>query len=413
MTGQELVRLQDSEEVVFAGVSSDNTQVVTGASDGSVAIWDAATAQKVATLLGHRHAVNAAAFTLDGTRVVTGSWDETVRVWDARTGTALLVLGARGEVRTIMFDPPGERILASLDGGFVDSWDSVRYARRYAQRQARQQAVPRARSLVEDLRPRFAGWDEVAAAIRADNSLDAAVRGQALNFVLQRSSVELETKRQAAAQLARASARRDLDEAWRAEVAREVQTIPDKRTAVANLRFSCPADDPELVDRLSDLGWALTHTGNPDDAAEAEQYLRDAAMQREWSPGPNDPVTLGTWHNLGDALAIQGKLAEAEQVFTDTLKRKRAVFAPTDPEVLLTVVRLAETIVAESKLPDAEPLLDEIAKYDLANLDQHQPYIGEHVRALAKQLADRGQADRSQAERAAALERLAREILGE
>jgi WD40 repeat protein len=71
----------------------------------------------------HEDGVLSAAFSPDGTRIVTGSTDQTARVWDAASGRELLALrGHKGGVRSAAFSPDGARIVTA-------SWDTTRLRR--------------------------------------------------------------------------------------------------------------------------------------------------------------------------------------------------------------------------------------------------------------------------------------------
>jgi WD40 repeat protein len=59
--------------------------VDTASSDGTAAVWDAATGKLFASM-EHQAPVWTAAFSPDGTRVVTASSDRTARLWDSLTG---------------------------------------------------------------------------------------------------------------------------------------------------------------------------------------------------------------------------------------------------------------------------------------------------------------------------------------
>jgi WD40 repeat protein len=45
-------------------------------------LWNLATGEEVARLLGHEDAVREVAFTPDGQRAITNSLDGTIRIWD-------------------------------------------------------------------------------------------------------------------------------------------------------------------------------------------------------------------------------------------------------------------------------------------------------------------------------------------
>jgi hypothetical protein len=86
-------KLTGYDDWVFAvaiGRAGDGDVFVSGASDGTVRIWDALTGAPIgAPLRGHDHAVYAVAIGRAGNRdlIISGSRDGTVRTWDAATGS--------------------------------------------------------------------------------------------------------------------------------------------------------------------------------------------------------------------------------------------------------------------------------------------------------------------------------------
>ena len=58
-------------------------------------VWEVAGGQKVRTLRGHRHFVNAVTFCPDG-RLVSCNWDNTIRFWDATADQEVVRLPGRG-----------------------------------------------------------------------------------------------------------------------------------------------------------------------------------------------------------------------------------------------------------------------------------------------------------------------------
>lgn len=85
--------------------SPGGTRIVSGGSDNSVRVWDAATHQPIGNpLLGHHGAVSSVTFDPEGTRIVSGSQDGSVRVWDAIGGLPIPA-GQGSEVRAVAFRP--------------------------------------------------------------------------------------------------------------------------------------------------------------------------------------------------------------------------------------------------------------------------------------------------------------------
>jgi hypothetical protein len=121
---QQLDLLHDSF-VSSVAFSPDGTRIVSGSSDKTVKVWDAATGAEALTLKGHTSGVRSVAFSPDGTRIVSGSSDKTVRLWDAATGAEALTLkGHTGPVWSVAFSPDGTRIVSGSYDKTVKVWDA-------------------------------------------------------------------------------------------------------------------------------------------------------------------------------------------------------------------------------------------------------------------------------------------------
>jgi hypothetical protein len=70
-----------TSEVTMARFSPDYSQVVSAGSDGTVRLWDVATAKGLRTFRGHKGSVLDAVFSPDGDRIASAGADGTVRVW--------------------------------------------------------------------------------------------------------------------------------------------------------------------------------------------------------------------------------------------------------------------------------------------------------------------------------------------
>ena len=85
----------------------DGRRVVSASYDNTLKVWDMATGECVATLVGHSEIVrcgvrwvHGVAVFPDGRRVVSASDDNTLKVWDVATGKCVATLrGHSGSVR--------------------------------------------------------------------------------------------------------------------------------------------------------------------------------------------------------------------------------------------------------------------------------------------------------------------------
>ena len=99
-----LMAIQTNGWISSVAFSHDGVHIVSGSSDKSVQVWDAATGAELQQLNGHTDHVNSVAFSHDGIHIVSGSSDESVRVWDTSTGAALKQLnGHTNCVRSVAF----------------------------------------------------------------------------------------------------------------------------------------------------------------------------------------------------------------------------------------------------------------------------------------------------------------------
>ena len=108
-------------------VSPDGRTVATAGDDGTVKLWDPATAELRETLVAHPGIVYAVAFSPDSKMVASGGDDGKVKLWDVGTGTLRRDwLAHPGWIYSLAFSPDG-RLLASgshQDEGRVKVWEA-------------------------------------------------------------------------------------------------------------------------------------------------------------------------------------------------------------------------------------------------------------------------------------------------
>jgi len=69
--------------ITTLAVSGDGRRIVSGATDNTLRIWDAATGVEIMTMAGHTRHVTSAVFGADDAQIVSAGLDKTVRLWRA------------------------------------------------------------------------------------------------------------------------------------------------------------------------------------------------------------------------------------------------------------------------------------------------------------------------------------------
>jgi WD40 repeat protein/serine/threonine protein kinase len=87
-----------------------------------VKIWDGAA---VRTIRGHHDWVTTAAFSPDGKTLVSGSTDQTVRIWDAATGTLLRTLELHEPAFRVVFSPDGSQLFIACSDRTFKLWSTA------------------------------------------------------------------------------------------------------------------------------------------------------------------------------------------------------------------------------------------------------------------------------------------------
>jgi len=92
--------------------------------DKTVILWDVESRKPLATLEGHKDAVNSVAFSADGKRLASSSDDQTVILWDVDSRKPLATLeGHEERVTSVAFSPDGTRLASASDDRSVILWD--------------------------------------------------------------------------------------------------------------------------------------------------------------------------------------------------------------------------------------------------------------------------------------------------
>ena len=110
----------DATAVAFA---ADGELLASGARDGSLVLWNPATAGEVGRPGGHAAAILDLAFAPDGRLLASGAADGSVRLWSATERTLLFSLtGHRAAVTSLAFSPDGTMLFAAAADGTLRAW---------------------------------------------------------------------------------------------------------------------------------------------------------------------------------------------------------------------------------------------------------------------------------------------------
>lgn len=105
--------------------SRDGARLLSSSEDRTVRLWDVGTGQILRTFTGHGAAVTAVTFSPDETMIASSSADKTARTWDAASGAEIRTLGGHPtEVLTVAFSADGETIATGSKDGKVRLFDA-------------------------------------------------------------------------------------------------------------------------------------------------------------------------------------------------------------------------------------------------------------------------------------------------
>ena len=132
VSGDEIRQFDGTSSVIWAvAFSPDDKLLVTsegwldtlGARDLATRLWDVQTGQEIRQLEGHSSVVSSVAFSSDGNLLLTASLDKTARLWDVQTGSEIHRFeGHAGAVTYATFSANEEQVFSWSIDGTVRIW---------------------------------------------------------------------------------------------------------------------------------------------------------------------------------------------------------------------------------------------------------------------------------------------------
>lgn len=112
-----------NESIILSlSLNSNTNQIISGAANGCICIWDIAAGKKVAQLDGHTDAVIALCMNLDSSILVSGSTDSSVRIWNFSSLKLIHVLEHDGKVSAVLVTR-SNLVVSATTLGTIHLWD--------------------------------------------------------------------------------------------------------------------------------------------------------------------------------------------------------------------------------------------------------------------------------------------------
>jgi WD40 repeat protein len=108
--------------IVSLAVFNPNGMTLATASEATIAIWETENGQNVATMK-HEDVVNGIEFSPDGRYLLTASRDRSARLWNAATGAQIGLLRHDQDVTRAVFSGSGLEVVTTTANGAVRLWD--------------------------------------------------------------------------------------------------------------------------------------------------------------------------------------------------------------------------------------------------------------------------------------------------
>jgi len=128
-----LARRDIYEHAILSLALAPSGEIVGGAGDGRVRVWNAASREMLHTLRAHDEWTFSIAFHPNGQWLATGGGDNLIKLWDWESWTEIgRFTGHSDDVHAIAFTPDGQTLVSTGDDKFVRIWDVPTRQQRFA-----------------------------------------------------------------------------------------------------------------------------------------------------------------------------------------------------------------------------------------------------------------------------------------
>ena len=118
------VLMGHTDAVNSVSYSPDGTQLLSGAADGTVKLWDVSMEGIITTFHGHTASVTSVAFSPDGVLFASTSLDNTIKLWNVSTEENNVTLSGHTDgVTSVAFSPNGTTLATGSNDKTVKLWN--------------------------------------------------------------------------------------------------------------------------------------------------------------------------------------------------------------------------------------------------------------------------------------------------
>jgi WD40 repeat protein len=114
-----------NDSIFALAFNPTGTELASASQDHTVRVWPFEVVSQSREFVGHEAPVWTAAFSPDGMRLVSSSSDQALKVWEVGTGQAVFTLtGHKGGTTAAQFSPNGKRIVSGAGDMLLKLWDA-------------------------------------------------------------------------------------------------------------------------------------------------------------------------------------------------------------------------------------------------------------------------------------------------